>query len=123
MFQLVYDTFKCLTGTEAIGAWESKGQVKALTLRLPLMTGVSMTVYRISSKAKLICDINIALETKKSCLKRPKESFTLTNERKLFTVDELHTWSQELNAGFTRKDCLFQPVKLTKKADSDKYFY
>lgn len=82
-----------------------------------------MTVYCLSPKAKLICDINIALETKKSYLKRPKESFTLTNERKLFTVDELHTWSQELNAGFTRKDCLFQPAKLTKKADSEKYFY
>ena len=93
MFQLVYDTFKCLTGTEAIVAWESNGRVKALTLLLLLITGVSMTVYRLSSKAKWICDVKIALETKKSCLKRPKEFFTLRNVRKLFIVDELHTWS------------------------------
>ena len=37
MFHLVYDIFKCLTGTEAIEAWESKGRVKALTLLLPLI--------------------------------------------------------------------------------------
>ena len=37
MFHLVYDTFKCLNCTEAIGAWESEGRVKALTLLLPLI--------------------------------------------------------------------------------------
>ena len=32
-------------------------------------------------------------------------------------------WSQELNAKFTLKDCLFGNVKITKNADSNKYFY
>ena len=32
-------------------------------------------------------------------------------------------WSQELNAKFTLKDCLFGNVKITKNADPNKYFY
>ena len=32
-------------------------------------------------------------------------------------------WSQELNAKFTLKDCLFGNVEITKNADSNKYFY
>ena len=36
---------------------------------------------------------------------------------------ELDRWSQDLNAKFTLKDCLFGAVKLTKNADSNKYSY
>ena len=32
-------------------------------------------------------------------------------------------WSQRLKAYFTRKECLFIAVKLTKNADKDKYSY
>ena len=41
----------------------------------------------------------------------------------LFFVYELGTWSQELNAEFTLKDCLFGAVKLTEITDADKYKY
>ena len=41
----------------------------------------------------------------------------------LFIVYQLGTWSQELNADFTIKDCLFESVKIIKNADTDKYSY
>ena len=36
---------------------------------------------------------------------------------------ELHIWSQDLNAKFILKYCLFGAVKLTKNADPTKYSY
>ena len=41
----------------------------------------------------------------------------------MFIVYELDNWSQDLNVHFTRKDCLFGAVKLTKNTDPDKNFY
>ena len=32
-------------------------------------------------------------------------------------------WSQDLNSGFTFKDCLFGGVKLAENPDPDKYIY
>ena len=40
-----------------------------------------------------------------------------------FTVFELDMWSQDLNSGFTFKDCLFGGVKLAENPDPDKYIY
>ena len=40
----------------------------------------------------------------------------------LVVVYKLETWSQDLNAEFTLKDCLFRNVQITKNADPDKYF-
>ena len=57
-----------------------------------------------------------------SCLKQDKASFTPNNVN-LFIVYELDRWSQDLNATFSLKDCLFGNVKRTKNADSNKYSY
>ena len=57
-----------------------------------------------------------------SCLKQDKASFTPNNVN-LFIVYELDRWSQDLNATFSLKDCLFGNVKGTKNADSNKYSY
>ena len=40
-----------------------------------------------------------------------------------FTVFKLDMWSQDLNSGFTFKDCLFGGVKLAENPDPDKYIY
>ena len=50
-------------------------------------------------------------------------SITADNVVNLFIVYQLGTWSQELNADFTIKDCLFESVKIIKNADTDKYSY
>ena len=36
---------------------------------------------------------------------------------------ELDRWSQDLNAKFTLKECLFGSVKITKNVDPNKYSY
>ena len=41
----------------------------------------------------------------------------------LFIVNELDTWSSDVNTDFTLKDCLFGFVKLTENTDRDKYKY
>ena len=41
----------------------------------------------------------------------------------LFVAYELDTGSRDLNTEFTLKDCLFEVLKLTKNADTDKYKY
>ena len=51
---------------------------------------------------------------------RISAAFTPNNVVNLFIVYELDTWSRDLNTDFTLKDCLFEDVKLTKKADPDK---
>ena len=44
-------------------------------------------------------------------------NFNYSNYRDLFIVYKLDTWSQDLNAEFTLKDCLFGAVKFIKNAD------
>ena len=58
------------------------------------------------------------LEFKGSCLKQDRATFTLSNVVNLFPVFELTRWSQDLNADFTLKDCLFGA-----DVDPDKYSY
>ena len=41
----------------------------------------------------------------------------------LYIVYELNVWSQDLNAGFTPKECLFGNVRIPKNVDHDKYSY
>ena len=62
----------------------------------------------------------VKLKFKGSCLKQDGATFTPKHVVNLFTVYELDTWSRDLNAKFTLKDCLFGAVKLTKNADTDK---
>ena len=56
-------------------------------------------------------------------MKQYKATFTLSNAVTFFIVYELITWSQDLNADFTLKDCLYGAVKLAKIADPYKYSY
>ena len=56
-------------------------------------------------------------------LKSSKATFTPNNAVNLFIVYELDRWSQDLNAKFTVKDCLFGNVKIAKNADPNKYSY
>ena len=63
----------------------------------------------------------IKLEFKVSHLKQDKAYFTPKNVVNLYIVYELNMWSQDLNAEFTLKDCLFQAVKLAKNANTNKY--
>ena len=81
--------------------------------------------HSISPKLVLVWINNsrIRLEFNRSCLKKDKVTFTPSNLVKLFIFYELDTWSLNLNAGFTLKDCWFGSVKLINNADSDKYKY
>ena len=59
-----------------------------------------------------------------SCLKQEdKAPFTLNHVVNSFIVYEFDTWSQDLIADFTLKDCLFGSVEITEIADPDKYSY
>ena len=59
----------------------------------------------------------IILEFKESCLKQEdRAAFTPKNVVNLYIAYEL-MWSQDLNAEFTLKDCLFGNVRITKIAD------
>ena len=65
----------------------------------------------------------IRLTFTRSCLRQEFATFTPNNVINLFIVSELDRWSQDLNAKFSLKDCLFGAVKLTKNADPNKYSY
>ena len=65
----------------------------------------------------------IKLEFKGSCLKLDKAPFNPNSVVNLYIAYELNTWSQDLNAEFTLKGCLFRTVKLTKNANPNKYSY
>ena len=41
----------------------------------------------------------------------------------LHIVYELKMWSEDLNAEFTLKNCLFGNVRITRNADPDKYLF
>ena len=58
-----------------------------------------------------------------SCLKQDEVTYTPSNRAYLFIFYELGTWSQDLKADFTLKDCFFGVVKLTKNVDLDKYSF
>ena len=58
-----------------------------------------------------------------SCLRQEFATFTPKNVVNLYIVYELNIWSQDLNAEFTLKDCLFGTVKLTKNVNPNKYSY
>ena len=77
----------------------------------------------LSSKLVLMNNSRIKLEFKVSCLKQDKAYFTPKNIVNLYIVYELNMWSQDLNVEFTLKDCLFQAVKVTKNANTNKYSY
>ena len=56
-----------------------------------------------------------------SCLEQKTEYFDHRSAMNLFILLTLDSWSWDLNADFTVKDCFFWAVKLTKNADPEKY--
>ena len=74
----------------------------------------------LSPKLVWMNNSRIKLEFKGSCLKQDKAPFIPNNVVNLYTAYELNTWSQDLNAEFTVKDCLFGAAKLTKNANPNK---
>lgn len=56
-------------------------------------------------------------------LETRKNNFTYSNLGDIFVVYELDSWSRNLSIKFTRGDCLFGAVNLTKNVHSDKYWY
>ena len=65
----------------------------------------------------------VRLQFTGSCLKEDKAPFTPNSLVDLYIFYELNICSQDLNAEFTLKDCLFWAAKLTKNANPNKYFY
>ena len=55
-----------------------------------------------------------------SCL---KEKSFYSSKYNNFFINELDTWSRDLNSDFILKDCLFGGVKLSQSAYPDKYIY
>ena len=104
--------------TDTIVEWESSGLPNE-TIRLPVTENHSF-----SPKIVSVNNSRIRVRFKGTCLKQDKVTFTPRNVINLFfIVYKLNRWSQDLNADFTLKVCLFVTVKLTKNADRDKYFY
>ena len=71
----------------------------------------------VSPKLVSLNNSRITLRFTGSCLKQEVATFTLSNVVNLFIVYQLDRWSQELNAKFNLKDCLFGAVKLTKNGN------
>ena len=58
-----------------------------------------------------------------NCLRQEFATLTPNNVVNVLIVYGLDRWSQDLNAKFTLKDCLFGAVKLTGNATPNKYSY
>ena len=103
--------------TDTIVKWESKG------LSNENIKHYITSNHNLSAKLQWMNNLRTRTEFKGSCLKQNRGTFTPRNVVILFIVYELNTWSRDLNAGFTLKDCLFVAVKSTKNADPYKYSY
>ena len=77
----------------------------------------------LSPKLTWMNNSRIRLRFTGSCLREQFANFTPNNVENLFIVYELDRWSQDLNAKFNLKDCLFGAVKLTKNVNHNKYSY
>ena len=77
----------------------------------------------LSPKLVWMNNSRIKLEFKGSSLKQDKWIFTPNSVANLYVAYEFNIWSKDLNTEFTLKDYLFPAIKLTKKANPNKYFY
>ena len=77
----------------------------------------------LSPKLAWMNNSRIRLRFTGSCLREQFATFTPNNVENLFIVYELDRWSQDLNAKFNLKDCLFGAVKLTMNVNPNKYSY
>ena len=118
MFQPVKKTLTTFSGLpNTIAEWEYKGLPNE-KIKPPFTANHSF-----SPKLVWMNNSRIKIEFKGSCLKEDKITFAPNNVVNLFIIYELNKWSQDLNAEFTLKDCLFGAVKITKNGDPDKYSY
>ena len=63
------------------------------------------------------------MKFKRICLKQDSVSFLYKNIVNLYISYKLASWSKNLYTDFTRCNCLFEAVKVTKNVDPDKYKY
>ena len=97
---------------DRISEWESKG-LSNERFKPPYIASKN-----ISPKLIWMNNSRLRLEFKGSFLKQEdKTAFTPNNVVNLFIVKELDTWSKDLKAKFTLKNCLFGNFKITKNAD------
>ena len=76
------------------------------------MIKLNLLIQQISLFLKLAWyNSGIRLRFTGNFLKQDKSTFTPKNLENLYIVYELDRWSQELNAKFTLKDCLFGMLK------------
>ena len=118
IFQPICKTISTFSGLpDTISKWESKGFSNEKFMP-PFTSNKSL-----SSKLVWMNNSRIKIEFKGSFLKQDKAPFNPNNVVNLYIVYELNTWSQNLNAEFTLKDCLLGALKLTKNANHNKYSY
>ena len=117
IFQPIFKTFKVPAGlTKLILECESKG-LSNENIKSPVTAN-----HRVSPKLIWATNSRIRGKFKGCYLKQAKATFTPRNVVNIFIVYELSRWSEDLNADFTLKNCLFGAIKLTKNADADKIF-
>ena len=118
IFQPIYKTITTFYDLpDIISEWECKG-LSNEKIKPPFTA-----IKSLSPKLVWMNNSEIRQRFAGSCLGQEFATFTPNGVVNLFIVYELDRWSQDLNAKFTLKDCLFGAVKLTKNADSNKYSY
>ena len=117
VFQPVFEQFQNFTGTDKILVLNSKGLSKEI-FKTPVTLGNSF-----ASKSIFVHKGRVEAKYKGNWLIQDNISCTHRNVVNLCIVNELDTWSRDLNTDFTLGDYLFGVVKLTKNADPDKYGY
>ena len=93
-------------------------QKKALGIRPPATSDSSL-----ASKLTFIHNVKIALKFEGICFRQIITTFRHRNIVDLCTVNELDTWSRDLNNDLTLDGGLCEAVKLNKNVDPDKYGY
>ena len=97
---------------DRISEWKSKG-LSNERFKPPYIASKN-----ISPKLIWMNNSRLRLEFEGSFLKQEdKAAFTPNKVVNLFIVKELDTWSKDLKAEFTLKNCLFGNFKITKNAD------
>ena len=105
-----------ITNADYVSSWKSKG-LSAESIKPPAASDNILTPdlnYYYSTKMRL--------KSNRSCLQRPKISYTHITKVNIFIAYELSA-SGSHNSDPTLKNCLFGAVTLTKNTDIDKYRY
>ena len=114
IFQILPYTLKLLGSIKKIVWWKSKGFSPEK---------ITTTDNSLSPSIKWYRNSNFCLVIKRNCLNQKNATYISPNRIIFLIVYELDTWSQDLNSGFTLKECLFRGAQLAKNANPDKYVY